>query len=154
MILFINLSAVCFFCVLMIRRPPRSTRTDTLFPYTTLFRSSIRTSLSGVKKAAKLNVSITIPGTDYQNEWPIWVYPNIPDAGIENPEPDDSRSVRFPRSAEEALKLLAEGRRVLLNPDTADLQGVAGRFTQVFWSPVHFPNQPGTDRKRTRLNSS
>src|SRR3546814_3977667 len=24
----------------MIRRPPRSTRTDTLFPYTTLFRSS------------------------------------------------------------------------------------------------------------------
>src|SRR3546814_16515511 len=27
-----------FFC-LMIRRPPKSTRTDTLFPYTTLFRS-------------------------------------------------------------------------------------------------------------------
>src|SRR3546814_13590587 len=26
----------------MIRRPPRSTRTDTLFPYTTLFRSNIR----------------------------------------------------------------------------------------------------------------
>src|SRR3546814_20389933 len=26
---------------LMIRRPPRSTRTDTLFPYTTLFRSGI-----------------------------------------------------------------------------------------------------------------
>src|SRR3546814_2550287 len=29
----------CFF--LMIRRPPRSTRTDTLFPYTTLFRSPL-----------------------------------------------------------------------------------------------------------------
>src|SRR3546814_12114001 len=29
------------FFFLMIRRPPRSTRTDTLFPYTTLFRSSI-----------------------------------------------------------------------------------------------------------------
>src|SRR3546814_4375878 len=29
----------------MIRRPPRSTRTDTLFPYTTLFRSG--TSLAG-----------------------------------------------------------------------------------------------------------
>src|SRR3546814_4927885 len=28
----------CFF-LLMIRRPPKSTRTDTLFPYTTLFRS-------------------------------------------------------------------------------------------------------------------
>src|SRR3546814_16056635 len=32
------LSIICFF-FLMIRRPPRSTRTDTLFPYTTLFRS-------------------------------------------------------------------------------------------------------------------
>src|SRR3546814_18110970 len=30
--------AVCCF-LLMIRRPPRSTRTDTLFPYTTLFRA-------------------------------------------------------------------------------------------------------------------
>src|SRR3546814_13759146 len=30
---------LCVF-VLMIRRPPRSTRTDTLFPYTTLFRSA------------------------------------------------------------------------------------------------------------------
>src|SRR3546814_19683724 len=28
----------------MIRRPPRSTRTDTLFPYTTLFRSEFRGS--------------------------------------------------------------------------------------------------------------
>src|SRR3546814_12818771 len=28
------------FLFLMIRRPPRSTRTDTLFPYTTLFRSA------------------------------------------------------------------------------------------------------------------
>src|SRR3546814_6286437 len=28
-----------WFFFLMIRRPPRSTRTDTLFPYTTLFRS-------------------------------------------------------------------------------------------------------------------
>src|SRR3546814_6425328 len=29
----------------MIRRPPRSTRTDTLFPYTTLFRSSLQRSV-------------------------------------------------------------------------------------------------------------
>src|SRR3546814_5070147 len=31
----------------MIRRPPRSTRTDTLFPYTTLFRSPTPSSTSG-----------------------------------------------------------------------------------------------------------
>src|SRR3546814_3639045 len=34
-----RLLCVLFFFFLMIRRPPRSTRTDTLFPYTTLFRS-------------------------------------------------------------------------------------------------------------------
>src|SRR3546814_3163075 len=32
-----------FVFFLRIRRPPRSTRTDTLFPYTTLFRSAFRT---------------------------------------------------------------------------------------------------------------
>src|SRR3546814_4117149 len=32
-------SYLVIFFFLMIRRPPRSTRTDTLFPYTTLFRS-------------------------------------------------------------------------------------------------------------------
>src|SRR3546814_9436846 len=31
----------------MIRRPPKSTRTDTLFPYTTLFRSSVAHSYWG-----------------------------------------------------------------------------------------------------------
>src|SRR3546814_3452737 len=39
-----HLISFLFFCFffLMIRRPPRSTRTDTLFPYTTLFRSGAR----------------------------------------------------------------------------------------------------------------
>src|SRR3546814_18081166 len=37
---------VCVFC-LMLRRPPRSTLTDTLFPYTTLFRSIGNEILSG-----------------------------------------------------------------------------------------------------------
>src|SRR3546814_7924919 len=35
----------------MIRRPPRSTRTDTLFPYTTLFRSLKRLRETGVIEA-------------------------------------------------------------------------------------------------------
>src|SRR3546814_16949370 len=36
---------VLLFCFLMIRRPLRSTRPDTLFPYTTLFRSPTRSVL-------------------------------------------------------------------------------------------------------------
>src|SRR3546814_1604925 len=35
----------------MIRLPPRSTRTDTLFPYTTLFRSRIKGRLMGINAA-------------------------------------------------------------------------------------------------------
>src|SRR3546814_2351795 len=34
----------------MIRRPPRSTRTDTLFPYTTLFRSAYSWAKRGVQR--------------------------------------------------------------------------------------------------------
>src|SRR3546814_15080201 len=36
------------FFFLMIRRPPRSTRTDTLFPYTTLFRSAVAQIYAGL----------------------------------------------------------------------------------------------------------
>src|SRR3546814_16735049 len=42
----------------MIRRPPRSTRTDTLFPYTTLFRSWVVTSRRGLR-SRKVNI---VPG--------------------------------------------------------------------------------------------
>src|SRR3546814_15345126 len=36
----------------MIRRPPRSTRTDTLFPYTTLFRSRLRHLFPAIEQKA------------------------------------------------------------------------------------------------------
>src|SRR3546814_18483390 len=45
------------FFFLMIRRPPRSTRTDTLFPYTTLFRSPAvhdRRRAGGVERSVRL----------------------------------------------------------------------------------------------------
>src|SRR3546814_451179 len=46
----------CLFCVvfLIIRRPPRSTRTDTLFPYTTLFRSGIDVRVAKLPMSAVL----------------------------------------------------------------------------------------------------
>src|SRR3546814_6565981 len=40
----------------MIRRPPRSTRTDTLFPYTTLFRSKDQGRSDAAIVAAALNM--------------------------------------------------------------------------------------------------
>src|SRR3546814_6444985 len=44
-----SLSLSFFF--LMIRRPPRSTRTDTLFPYTTLFRSLESSEIAAIARA-------------------------------------------------------------------------------------------------------
>src|SRR3546814_14523187 len=41
----------------MIRRPPRSTRTDTLFPYTTLFRSALPFLLEGLAAARAVAVA-------------------------------------------------------------------------------------------------
>src|SRR3546814_18176082 len=41
----------------MIRRPPRSTRTDTLFPYTTLFRSNKR-GIFMIQSQDRLNAGI------------------------------------------------------------------------------------------------
>src|SRR3546814_13766380 len=38
-------SGFVFLFFLMIRLPPRSTRTDTLFPYTTLFRSAVERAI-------------------------------------------------------------------------------------------------------------
>src|SRR3546814_14358614 len=47
------MSLICVYCILfflMIRRPPRSTRTDTLFPYTTLFRSEAAGKIAAVER--------------------------------------------------------------------------------------------------------
>src|SRR3546814_15334232 len=48
---------------LMIRRPPRSTRTDTLFPYTTLFRSW-RGAASSLSALPELGVHAPARGAD------------------------------------------------------------------------------------------
>src|SRR3546814_18594734 len=53
-----------FFC-LMIRRPPRTTRTDTLFPYTTLFRSiSDRDVVNALERRDHVEHRITLAGAE------------------------------------------------------------------------------------------
>ncbi len=77
-------------------------------------------------------VTIHLNGAGYRNQWTIWVYPQ------------DLQTGAIVKTLAEALPLLEAGKKVLLNPDTAALKGVQGRFAPVFWSPVHFPDQPGT----------
>src|SRR3546814_12733525 len=54
-----------FIFFLIIRRPPRSTRTDTLFPYTTLFRSAVpacHRRLPDLVRAARFQLRRADPG--------------------------------------------------------------------------------------------
>src|SRR3546814_6480195 len=51
----------------MIRRPPKSTRTDTLFPYTTLFRSPVRCG----DRAGRTDVDAARAGAAVRGRW--WV---------------------------------------------------------------------------------
>src|SRR3546814_5542840 len=56
---FTHVPSIVFF--LMIRRPPRSTRTDTLFPYTTLFRSQPSVACSRPSFSTSIGVWLTTP---------------------------------------------------------------------------------------------
>lgn len=96
----------------------------------------INLDLSKITKPEALTIKVSIPHTVYQNRWTVWVYPAKPEI--------TSNKVLFTTSKEAAFKALAQGRTVVLNPDTSQINGVKGIFTSVFWSPVHFPDQPGT----------
>jgi hypothetical protein len=92
--------------------------------------------LKSIQEAVQLTIVLELEGTPFKNKWSIWVYPGQIDR--------DRGNVVFTTSPAEALHNLEEGKNVLLNPDTAFIHGLEGRFAPVFWSPVHFPNQPGT----------
>src|SRR3546814_4410363 len=54
----------------MIRRPPRSTRTDTLFPYTTLFRSKETKMLHKYLLVFASVCSLWLPAAAQAEKWP------------------------------------------------------------------------------------
>src|SRR3546814_4993210 len=126
---------MCAFFFLMIRRPPRSTRTDTLFPYTTLFRSEIE------RLAAGLGV-----GADDRMD-----------------RPGAGRNVGHGRRAlPQKARAVVAG--VVLDPEPFDLpQEVLRHFLQrpvhvaeagVAAAGRYFKRIEAADRKSTRLNSS
>ena len=93
--------------------------------------------LSGIDTPNSLTIQLSLPGTRYQNSWQIWVYPASETVEM-------GYDVLQTQSFEEAAAALAKGQTVLLSPSLDDLVGLEGKFVQVFWSPVHFPDQPGT----------
>ncbi len=103
-----------------------------------------------VTTAKRLTLNLTLKGTKYKNNWHIWVYPNQVST--------TANDVVITSSMQEAYEALNQGKKVLLSPDYKTLKGVNGRFVPVFWSPVHFPDQPATmgllvDEKHPAFNN-
>src|SRR3546814_10874519 len=114
----------------MIRRPPRSTRTDTLFPYTTLFRSTILVNNAGAAATSPFAKVAT-------DAWRATMAVNL-DALL--------------HCCQAALPdlLAAPSARIITIASTAGLKGYA--YTAPYVAAKH--GAVGLDRKSTRLNSS
>src|SRR3546814_10533835 len=111
----------------MIRRPPRSTRTDTLFPYTTLFRSLV---------AAEAGLLVAAEGRRHV-------------AGIEAVHPHHAGAQRL-GGAVRLLDVAGPHRRgEAVDRVVADLHGFLG-----IAEGDRRQHRAEEDRKSTRLNSS
>ncbi len=88
--------------------------------------------------AARWGLEVALAGTPYRNRWKIWIYPNASEVVLDAP------GVTFTGDLAEAQAALAAGGTVLFAPPPERLGGIPGKFVPVFWSPVHFPDQPGT----------
>src|SRR3546814_5191502 len=124
----------------MIRRPPRSTRTDTLFPYTTLFRSKGDQHTDRTILAGALGMNACLEVTERDRNAVVFPFTHIGGAGwlfsalvvgyptvyIERFDPQ--RTVELIREHEVTM---------------------AGAGT-----PFHMAYLAAQDRKSTRLNSS
>src|SRR3546814_5486077 len=85
----------------MIRRPPRSTRTDTLFPYTTLFRSAIVCKPEEQKRLTVAAPAVTgMPA--HSAAWRATFWPVKP-SGM--PQPSQTSSIAPGRSEEHTSEL-------------------------------------------------
>jgi hypothetical protein len=81
-------------------------------------------------KSEKLTLSIFLDGTNYENSYPLWVYP----ATIETRVPENILKTR--KLDKGSLSRLADGGMVLLYPDFNDVRdlSVGGLFTPDYWN--------------------
>src|SRR3546814_11637298 len=140
----------------MLRRPPRSTRTDTLVPYTTLFRSRpeprLRKELAGASRAHQVAHQIR-----RRNEAAAII------AEIDDDVGDALRAEIGKGVAELVVRRRDEGSQVQIAIAAAALADDLGaiavrngveRIVGLGDGDLARPRRVGEDRKSTRLNSS
>ncbi len=90
----------------------------------------VNISLTNIKEPQRLNFEISINGTGYKNSYPVWVYPDIA-------APKTDPGILIVKELNlQAKQFLAEGKKVLLIPDSSHLpaNSVAGLFIADFWN--------------------
>jgi hypothetical protein len=97
----------------------------------------IHFALSGITKASKLTVEVKINGTQYSNDWNIWVYPEV-SLSKEN-------TIYYTDTLDEkATKILEDGGKVFLHAAGKVVKGkeAVQYFTPVFWNTSWFKMRP------------
>src|SRR3546814_20469101 len=132
---------LCFF--LMIRRPPRSTRTDTLVPYTTLFRSldlvrgQVGRQAVGVLETAR-PLRRGYPGV---GKFPVSIG-QLSGLGVDA----SGEAIVFPELEDDDV--------FQFQPVRLDPLGMNHRMPVAVFAGLAQPDPRRGDRKSTRLNSS
>ncbi len=92
----------------------------------------IHVPLNRLDRAARINLSLRLQGTDYANDWDLWVYPNH--------LPEITNDVAITGDVTEALGTLQQGGRVLLTLKPEQIAGDSlGTFRPIFWNRITFP---------------
>jgi hypothetical protein len=97
----------------------------------------INASLAKAETPCKLNLTVLLKGTEWANDWDIWVYrPPAPISPI-------SLKTAIVSHWADAKAALAAGKKVLFLPAAGEkfANALPGKFLPVFWSPIWFPTQ-------------
>ncbi len=100
----------------------------------------INLNLESLKNAEKLTVTIEVTGTEFRNEWDIWVYPSSLPGWV-----DDS-ILMVNQLDEKTKKALNNGRKVMLLAHElgSEATSVKAHFYPLYWSLTFFPGQGKT----------
>lgn len=102
--------------------------------------------LHNISKATKLLVKLQMPGTAYENEYPVWVYP----AQVNT----SSTSVKIATALDDhTIEILNKGGKVLLFPDHQSIKdkSIRPQFIAEFWNWLVFKG--GAERNKRPVSA-
>jgi len=89
----------------------------------------VKVALEDIFSAAKLNLAVGIEGTEFENDWDIWVYPKM----LETVENGDIHIAE--KLDEKTISVLKSGGKVMLMPASGSIKGdVQLGFSSIFWN--------------------